>query len=503
MAAAGRAFDPLITIAERRARVAAVIAAMEKRLSDIAETITREMGAPLRISQTVQTQVPLAVSRGVEEVLATYPFDERIRNSLVMREPYGVVGAITPWNYPLYQVVAKVLPAIAAGCPVVLKPSNEAPLSVFEFMEAVEEAGLPARRGNLVSGSGRVVGERIASHPDVDLVSFTGSTAVGRRVAELAAGSVKKVALELGGKSANVVLDGADLATAIKVGVSNAFLNSGQTCMAWTRMLVPRARYGEALELVETAASKFSVGDPWDPATRIGPLASASQLETVRGFIDRAQRDGSRLLVGGAGSVRDVGYYVAPTVFADVDPESELGQEEVFGPVLAVIPFDDADTRCASPTARHTACRARYGVQTSTLPSTSRAACRPVSSTSMAASTTLPRRLAATRDPASAANSAALASRSTCRPSPCNCRRHGERPLGRRHRRSDPDLDDHPAARGQRDHRHGLHRGLRDCRRSTRTPTPRSARSSSPAPARSFLPAATSRKWPIARACSV
>jgi betaine-aldehyde dehydrogenase len=187
------------------------------------------------------------------------------------------------------------------------------------------------------------VGERIASHPDVDLVSFTGSTAVGQRVAELAAGSVKKVALELGGKSANVILDGADLATAVKVGVGNAFLNGGQTCMAWTRMLVPRSRYGEALELVETAASKFSVGDPWDPATRIGPLASASQLETVRGFIDRAQRDGSRLLVGGAESVRDVGYYVAPTVFADVDPESELGQEEVFGPVLAVIPFDDAD----------------------------------------------------------------------------------------------------------------------------------------------------------------
>ena len=320
-----------------------MIAAIEKRLSDIAETITREMGAPVRISQTVQTQVPLAVARGVEEVLATYPFDERIRNSLVMREPYGVVGAITPWNYPLYQVVAKVLPAIAAGCPVVLKPSNEAPLSVFEFMEAVEEAGLPAGVVNLVSGSGRVVGERIASHPDVDLVSFTGSTAVGRRVAELAAGSVKKVALELGGKSANVVLDGADLATAIKVGVSNAFLNSGQTCMAWTRMLVPRSRYGEALELVETAASKFSVGDPWDPATRIGPLASASQLKTVRGFIDRAQRDGSRLLVGGAESVRDVGYFLAPTVFADVDPESELGQEEVFGPVLAVIPFDDAD----------------------------------------------------------------------------------------------------------------------------------------------------------------
>ena len=343
VAAARGAFDPLISIEERRDRVARVITAMEKRLPDIAETISREMGAPMRIAQGVQTQVPLSVARGIGEVLATYSFEERIRNSLVVREPYGVVGAITPWNYPLYQVVAKVIPAIAAGCPVVLKPSNEAPLSVFEFIEAVEEAGLPAGVVNLVSGSGRVVGERIASHPDVDVVSFTGSTAVGQRVAELAAGSVKKVALELGGKSANVILEGAELATAVKVGVGNAFLNGGQTCMAWTRMLVPASRYEEALELIEAAAAKYTVGDPRDPATRIGPSASASQCESVRGFITRAQRDGARLVTGGAHKIRDVGYYVAPTVFADVDPNSELGQEEVFGPVLAVIPFNDED----------------------------------------------------------------------------------------------------------------------------------------------------------------
>jgi aldehyde dehydrogenase (NAD+) len=343
VAAARRAFDPLISIAERRERVAAVITAMEKRLPDIAETITREMGAPVRIAQSVQTQVPLAVARGIEGVLRTFDFEERVGNSLVVREPYGVVGAITPWNYPLYQVVAKILPAIAAGCTVVLKPSNEAPLSVFEFVEAVEDAGLPAGVVNLTSGSGRIIGERIAEHPDIDLVSFTGSTGVGARVAELAGRSIKKVALELGGKSANVILDDADLARAVKVGVGNAFLNGGQTCMAWTRMLVPQSRYAEALELVEAAVAKFTVGDPWDPATRIGPSASASQLETVRGFIERAQRDGARLLTGGAEKIRDVGYYVAPTVFADVDPDSELGREEVFGPVLAVIPFlDDA-----------------------------------------------------------------------------------------------------------------------------------------------------------------
>lgn len=343
VAAARRAFDPLIGVDERRQRLDAVITAMEKRLPQIAETITREMGAPIRISQTVQTQVPLAVARGFADALANFEFDERIGNSLVVREPYGVVSAITPWNYPLYQVVAKVLPAIAAGCTVVLKPSNEAPLSVFEFVEALDDAGLPPGVVNLVSGPGSVIGERMAAHPDVDFVSFTGSTEVGARVGELAGRNVKKVALELGGKSANVILDGADLATAVKVGVGNAFLNGGQTCMAWTRMLVPLSRYSEALDLVAAAVAKYTVGDPWDPATRIGPSASQRQFETVLGFIERASRDGARLVAGGPEKIRDTGYYVAPSVFADVLPDSELGQEEVFGPVLAVIPFRDSD----------------------------------------------------------------------------------------------------------------------------------------------------------------
>ncbi|BBX17817.1 aldehyde dehydrogenase family protein [Mycolicibacterium duvalii] len=343
VAAAQRAFDPLISVAERRARLDAVITAMDKRLPDIAETITSEMGAPIRVAQTVQTQVPLAVARAVAEVLGRFEFEERIGNSLVVREPYGVVAAITPWNYPLYQVVAKVIPAIAAGCTVVLKPSNEAPLAVFEFVEALADAGLPPGVVNLVSGPGRVIGERMAVHPDVDVVSFTGSTSVGSRVGELAGATIKKVALELGGKSANVILDGADLAAAVKVGVGNAFLNGGQTCMAWTRMLVPQARYDEALEIIESAVAKYTVGDPCDPATRIGPSASETQYRTVRGFIERAQRDGARLLTGGAEKIADTGYYVAPTVFADVDPQSELGQEEVFGPVLAVIPFRDTD----------------------------------------------------------------------------------------------------------------------------------------------------------------
>lgn len=341
--AARAAFDPLISVAERRDRLDAVITAMEKRLPDIAETITREMGAPIRIARSVQTQVPLAVARGFADALATFEFEERIGNSLVLREPYGVVAAITPWNYPLYQVVAKVLPAIAAGCTVVLKPSNEAPLSVFEFVEALEDAGLPPGVVNLVSGPGRVIGERMSAHSEVDFVSFTGSTGVGSRVGELAGSSIKKVALELGGKSANVILDGADFATAIKVGVGNAFLNGGQTCMAWTRMLVPLSRYSEALDLVSAAVSKYSVGDPWDPDTRLGPSASRAQFETVLGFIERAPGDGARLVTGGGQKLRDVGYYIAPTVFADVHPDSELGQEEVFGPVLAIIPFRDTD----------------------------------------------------------------------------------------------------------------------------------------------------------------
>ncbi|MDF2581384.1 MAG: Betaine-aldehyde dehydrogenase [Mycobacterium sp.] len=343
VAAARNAFDPMIGVTERRERLDAVITAMEKRLPDIAETITSEMGAPIRISQSVQTQVPLAVARGFADALSTFEFEERIGNSLVTREPYGVVAAITPWNYPLYQVVAKVIPAIAAGCTVVLKPSNEAPLSVFEFVDALEDAGLPPGVVNLVSGPGRVIGERLSEHAGVDFVSFTGSTGVGSRVGELAGRTIKKVALELGGKSANVILDGADLTTAVKIGVANAFLNGGQTCMAWTRMLVPASRYGEALDLVEAAVSRYTVGDPTDPATRIGPSASSSQQQSVLGFIERASGQGARLLTGGAQKVRDVGYYVAPTVFADVDPASELGQEEVFGPVLAVIPFRDTD----------------------------------------------------------------------------------------------------------------------------------------------------------------
>lgn len=339
VAAARLAFDPGVSVTERRDRVSRLVAGLKRRQDDIATTIGREMGAPLKIQHGVQTAVPIAIAESYLELLDSAVFEERVGNSLVISEPYGVVGAITPWNYPLYQVVAKVLPAIAAGCAVVLKPSGVAPLSVFQFVEAAHAAGLPPGVLNLVTGHGTEVGEAITAHRDVDMVSFTGSTAVGRRVGGLAAETVKKVALELGGKSANVILDDADLATAVKVGVGNAFLNSGQTCAAWTRMLVHDSRHDEAVELAVAAAERYTVGDPFDPTTRLGPLASIRQRDSVRGYIERASADGARLVTGGAKTSHETGYFVSPTIFADVRSDSELGQEEVFGPVLAIMRY--------------------------------------------------------------------------------------------------------------------------------------------------------------------
>jgi acyl-CoA reductase-like NAD-dependent aldehyde dehydrogenase len=341
--AATRAFDPLVSGDERRARLDAIIRAMEKNSDALAETIAHELGAPLKVAQALHVQLGIRAAKGIMTTLEEYDFEEQVGNSLLVREPYGVVGAITPWNYPIYQIVVKVLPAIAAGCTVVLKPGNEAPLSVFQLVDAIHDEGLPAGVLNIVSGPGAVIGEAIAAHPGIDLVSFTGSTAVGSRVAEVASATVKKLTLELGGKSANVILDDADLAAAVKVGVGTAFLNGGQTCTAWTRMLVPRSRYDEALDLIQSVAARYTVGEPFDEATRVGPVVSRKQLESIRGFIDRAEKDGARLIVGGSQALAEVGCYVSPTVFADVDPCSELGQEEVFGPVLAVIPYETED----------------------------------------------------------------------------------------------------------------------------------------------------------------
>ncbi|MFD8914508.1 aldehyde dehydrogenase family protein [Streptomyces sp. NPDC059575] len=321
--------------AERAARLAALRDALAARSDEFTETITAELGAPPEFARAVQAGLPVAVAGSYAELAATHAFEEKVGNSTVLHEPVGVVAAITPWNYPLHQIVAKVAPALAAGCAVVLKPAENTPLTAQLFAEAVHEAGVPAGVFNLVTGLGPVAGQALAEHPGVDLVSFTGSTAVGRRIGAAAGAGVKRVALELGGKSANVILPSADLAKAVNVGVANVMANSGQTCSAWTRMLVHRDQYDEAVTLAAAAAAKY--GD------RIGPVVSERQRDRVRGYIEKGVAEGARLVAGGPESPREQGYFVSPTVFADVTPDMTVAQEEIFGPVLCVLPYDDEE----------------------------------------------------------------------------------------------------------------------------------------------------------------
>lgn len=323
--------------AERAARIAALRDVLAARSEEIAETVTAELGAPLAFSRAVHAGLPIAVAGSYAELAATHPFEERIGNSTVLHEPVGVVGAITPWNYPLHQIVAKVAPALAAGCTVVLKPAEDTPLVAQLFAEAVHEAGLPAGVFNLVTGLGPVAGQALAAHEGVDLVSFTGSTAVGRQIAATAGAAVKRVALELGGKSANVILPGADLAKAVGVGVANVMSNTGQTCSAWTRMLVHRDMYEEAVDLAVTAAAKYVPGE------RVGPVVNARQHERVRGYIAKGVEEGARLVAGGTDVPRTRGYWVSPTVFADVTPQMTIAQEEIFGPVLSILAYEDEE----------------------------------------------------------------------------------------------------------------------------------------------------------------
>ncbi|RFU87262.1 aldehyde dehydrogenase family protein [Streptomyces triticagri] len=321
--------------AERGAKLGALRDVLAARKDEIAETVTAELGSPLGFSQAVHASVPIAVAGSYAELAAGYAFEERIGNSTVLLEPVGVVGAVTPWNYPLHQIVAKAAPALAAGCTMVLKPAEDTPLVAQLFAEAVHEAGLPAGVFNLVTGRGPEAGQALVTHEDVDLVSFTGSTAVGRQIGASAGAAVKPVALELGGKSANVILPGADLAKAVNVGVSNVMANSGQTCSAWTRMLVHRDSYDEAVSLATTAAAKY--GD------RIGPLVNAKQRDRVRGYIEKGVAEGARIVAGGAEPPHEQGYFVSPTVFADVTAEMTIAQEEIFGPVLSLIAYEDED----------------------------------------------------------------------------------------------------------------------------------------------------------------
>ncbi len=318
---------------------------LEARQDEIGDVIACEVGMPVVMARAVQVGLPITVLRSYAKLLTHFPFEEEVGNSLVLREPVGVVGCITPWNYPLHQIVAKVAAALAAGCTVVLKPSEVAPLNAFLFAEVVEQAAVPPGVFNLVCGFGPVVGEAIAAHADVDMVSFTGSTGAGKRVAAVAAETVKRVTQELGGKSANVILDDADFTRAVRTGVNNCCFNSGQTCSAWTRMLVPRDRQEEAVEIAKATAERLRLGDPTVPGTKLGPLVSDVQRARVRGFIDQGIEEGARLVVGGSEAPEGLptGFFVQPTIFADVTNSMTIAREEIFGPVLVIMPYDDED----------------------------------------------------------------------------------------------------------------------------------------------------------------
>ncbi len=312
---------------------------------EIARTITGEVGMPLKFSRRIQAGLPASVMESCIALAGQFPFEEEFGNSLVVREPAGVVACITPWNYPLHQVVVKVAPALLAGCTVVLKPSEIAPLSAFMLAEIVEKAGLPPGVFNLVSGTGYAVGEPLVAHPEIDRISFTGSTRGGKRVAEMASQMVKRVSLELGGKSASIILDDADLPAAVKGTVNACFLNSGQTCNALTRMLVPESLYEEAAALAVETARGFTLGDPFAGEAKLGPLISADQRERVRGYIRKGMEEGAELLIGGAEPPEGLtkGFYVRPTIFGRVDPKATIAREEIFGPVLCILTYRDEE----------------------------------------------------------------------------------------------------------------------------------------------------------------
>ena len=335
------------TPVEQRAAVLEKISAgLKARADELAKLIAQEVGMPIKLAGRIQAGLPIANFANYAKLVRELSFEERVGNSLVVREPVGVVVAITPWNYPLHQIALKVAPALAAGCTVVLKPSEVAPFNAFVLAEVIEAAGLPQGVFNLVTGYGPAVGEALVRHPGVDMISFTGSTRAGKRISELAAQGVKRVALELGGKSPSVILDDADLAAAVKSTVNACYLNSGQTCTALTRMLVPASKYEEAKRIAAEVANAFTLGDPLAETTKLGPLTSAAQLERVRGYIRKGLEEGAELVAGGAEPPQGVpagGYFVKPTVFGRVKPGSTIEQEEIFGPVLSIITYKDEE----------------------------------------------------------------------------------------------------------------------------------------------------------------
>jgi acyl-CoA reductase-like NAD-dependent aldehyde dehydrogenase len=335
--------------AEERAKYLTRVAdALDARAGELLDIIIRQTGMAKGPSQTAQVGHAIGSFRTAADIAETFSYEEAIGNSLIVREPIGVVGCITPWNYPLRQIAGKVAYAMAAGCTVVLKPSEVAPLDAFVLAEAMHEVGVPAGVFNLVSGAGPVVGEAIAGHPSIDMITFTGSTPVGKRVAALAAGNVTKVALELGGKGPNVLLDDLDteqFAAAVTAAVGRCFPNSGQTCAALTRLVVPRERLAEAEAVAADAAATFTVGNPFEDGVKLGPLASAAHRDRVLNYIQVGIDEGAKLIAGGPGAPEGftTGFYVRPTVFSNVHPDMRISREEIFGPVLVIVPHDGED----------------------------------------------------------------------------------------------------------------------------------------------------------------
>ncbi len=347
VAAAARAFESFsrTTTAERLALLDRIIEVFATRLDDLADIVSREMGAPRWLATAAHAPIGMAHLKTVRSVLERFEFEREQGSTLIVREPIGVCALITPWNWPLNQIVCKVGPALAAGCTMVLKPSEVAPLNAIVFAEILHEAGVPAGVFNLVHGDGPTVGAALSSHPDVDMVSFTGSTRAGVEVARAAAPSVKRVTQELGGKSADIILDDADFDEVIARDVLRMCTNTGQSCNAPTRMLVPAARMDEAAALAAAAAQSLVVGEPSSETTRMGPVVSAVQFDRVQQLIERGIAEGATLAAGGPGrpSGLDVGYYVQPTVFSHVTNDMTIAREEIFGPVLVMIGYEDDD----------------------------------------------------------------------------------------------------------------------------------------------------------------
>jgi aldehyde dehydrogenase (NAD+) len=347
VAAAKRAFESYseTAVQDRLALLTRIVEVYKSKMEEMAQTISQEMGAPISLSRAAQAPAGLAHLLEIVKVLGHFKFEELHGSTLMRKEPIGVCGLITPWNWPMNQIVCKVAPALAAGCTMVLKPSELAPLSAHLFTEILHEAGIPPGVFNLVNGDGPTVGTAISSHPDIAMVSFTGSTRAGVAVATAAAPSVKRVTQELGGKSANIILDDADLSNAVEESVRSCFRNSGQSCNAPTRMLVPRSKMAEVIEAAQRAANATKVGDPFTEGTHLGPLVSRAQFEKVQGLITKGIEEGATLVAGGPGRPDGLtkGYFVKPTVFANVRNDMTIAREEIFGPVLCIIPYENED----------------------------------------------------------------------------------------------------------------------------------------------------------------